>query len=43
MVAYYYGMDSNSNDWNSAMIADMNNDGKIDILDLAYIASKIID
>jgi hypothetical protein len=41
IVAYYYGKDSTSEDWDEAKIADMNGDNKIDIEDLAYIALNI--
>lgn len=43
IVAYYYGVNSESPNWNEAVIADMNNDKTIDITDLAYIALKIPD
>ena len=43
IVAYYYGKDSESEDWNEARIADMNRDGKIDISDLAFVALSIED
>ncbi|MHA7964848.1 family 43 glycosylhydrolase [Paenibacillus sp. CAU 1782] len=42
MAAYHYGKDSASTDWQDAQIADMNKDGKIDILDLSYVASKML-
>ncbi|MGO4495300.1 dockerin type I domain-containing protein [Paenibacillus sp. 2RAB27] len=42
MVAYHYGKNSNSTDWATAKIADMNNDNKIDISDLAVVASQIL-
>lgn len=41
MVAYYYGMDSSNENWASAVIADINKDGKIDIEDLSFIASRM--
>ena len=41
IVAYHYGKDSESTDWDEAKIADMNNDNLIDIADLAYIALRI--
>ena len=31
-----------SDDWLEARIADVNNDGVIDILDISYVASRII-
>ncbi len=43
IVAYYYGKDSSSEDWNNAKTADVNHDGKIDISDLAYVAIKMVD
>jgi len=41
IVAYYYGVNSESPNWDEAKIADMNGDNIIDITDLAYIALKI--
>ncbi|GIP53789.1 family 43 glycosylhydrolase [Paenibacillus vini] len=43
IVAYHYGKDSTSPDWEKAKIADLNGDQKIDITDLAYVATKITD
>ncbi|WP_185897164.1 dockerin type I domain-containing protein [Paenibacillus zeisoli] len=43
IVAYHYGKDSTGADWATVKIADMNSDNKIDITDLAYIASKILE
>lgn len=43
IVAYYYGKDSTSEDWDQAKAADMNFDGKIDVTDLAYVAIRIAD
>ncbi|MDD9265452.1 carbohydrate-binding protein [Paenibacillus sp. GCM10023248] len=43
IAAYHYGKDSNSADWETAKRADLNGDHKIDIMDIAYIASKIIE
>ena len=40
IVAYYYGKNSESADWNEAKIADMN-DNVIDISDLAFVATNI--
>ncbi|UJF36388.1 cohesin domain-containing protein [Paenibacillus hexagrammi] len=42
IVAYHYGKDSNSADWATAKIADLNRDQKIDIKDLTFAASKIL-
>ncbi|MDD9265435.1 endo-1,4-beta-xylanase [Paenibacillus sp. GCM10023248] len=41
IVAYHYGKNSISEDWAKAKVADMNDDNKIDILDLAYVATNI--
>ena len=41
IVAYFYGINSESPAWNEAKTADMNNDNIIDIADLAYIAMTI--
>lgn len=43
IVAYYYGKDSMSEDWDEAKIADVNGDNQVDISDLAYVAIKILD
>nr|WP_164819694.1 dockerin type I domain-containing protein [Paenibacillus anseongense] len=43
MVAYHYGKDSTSADWVTAKAADLNGDNKIDILDLAIVAVKILE
>ncbi|MDD9265443.1 carbohydrate-binding protein [Paenibacillus sp. GCM10023248] len=43
MVAYHYGKDSTSADWETAKAADLNGDNKIDILDLAIVAVKILE
>jgi hypothetical protein len=43
IVAYYYGKDSTSEDWDQAKAADVTRDGKIDISDLAYVAIRIVD
>ncbi|MNG14722.1 Gellan lyase precursor [compost metagenome] len=40
-VVIYYGMNSTSANWTNAKKADMNNDNKIDIWDLAYVATNI--
>ena len=40
-MAYYYGKNSESADWNEAKIADMNGDNIIDIADLAFVATNI--
>ncbi|MCY9659868.1 endo-1,4-beta-xylanase [Paenibacillus chondroitinus] len=41
IVAYHYGKNSTSTDWAKAKVADMNNDNKIDIWDLGYVATNI--
>lgn len=41
MAAYFYGIDSSSENWATAVIADINKDGKIGIEDLAFIASRM--
>ena len=41
IVAYYYGRNSDSEDWEQAKAADVNHDNKIDIFDLAYVATRI--
>ncbi len=43
IVAYYYGKDYTSEDWDQAKAADMNLDGKVDVSDLAYVAIRIVD
>lgn len=43
IVAYYYGKDSASEDWDRAKSSDMNLDDKIDVSDLAYVALRIMD
>jgi len=43
IAASHYGKDQNSVDWQTAKRADLNNDGKIDIMDLAAIAQKILN
>ena len=43
IAAYYYHADSSSENWPQAQIADVNNDGIVDIIDLAIIARSIID
>jgi len=43
IVAYYYGKDSSDENWNQIKAADFNKDGKIDIEDLAFIASRMSD
>lgn len=43
IVAYYYGEDQTSPDWDEAKISDINGNDKIDIYDLAYIALKILE
>ncbi|MBP1995380.1 cohesin domain-containing protein [Paenibacillus eucommiae] len=43
LIAAHYGKDSSSPDWQQAKKADVNGDGKIDILDLAAVAKKIVE
>lgn len=43
IAAYYYNTDSSSDNWPQAHIADVNNDGIVDILDLAIIARSIVN
>jgi GH35 family endo-1,4-beta-xylanase/uncharacterized protein YjdB/pimeloyl-ACP methyl ester carboxylesterase len=43
IAAYYYDADSSSENWAQANVADVNNDGKVDIVDLATIAISILD
>ncbi len=42
IVAYYYGADPSSENWEAAKVADINKDNKVDIEDLAFIASRIL-
>jgi hypothetical protein len=42
IVVYYDTKNEDSDDWLEARIADVNNDGVIDILDISYVASRII-
>ncbi|MDQ6422142.1 sialidase domain-containing protein [Paenibacillus sp. LHD-117] len=42
IVAAHYGKNSDSPDWNTAKIADIHRDGKIDILDLAEAAKLLL-
>jgi len=42
IVAYYFGSNTSSDNWQEAKACDFNNDGKIDILDLAFVALKIL-
>lgn len=42
IASAHYGKDAGSPDWENAKQADVNNDGKVDITDLAAIAKKII-
>jgi hypothetical protein len=43
IVAYFYGKDTSSVDWEQAKAADVTHDGKIDVSDLAYVAIRIAD
>jgi len=40
-VAYFFGSKLGDPNWNEAVIADINKDGKIDIEDLAFIANRM--
>ncbi|NLX71673.1 MAG: hypothetical protein GX024_12445, partial [Clostridiales bacterium] len=42
-VAYYYGKEFTDTEWQVAKMVDMNGDGRIDIEDLANVASNISD
>jgi regulation of enolase protein 1 (concanavalin A-like superfamily) len=41
IIAYYYGADSDDENWETAKIADINKDGRVDIEDLAFVASRL--
>lgn len=41
IVAYYYGMESGSEGWEQAVIADIDKDGRIGIVDLAFVANRM--
>ncbi|GGD56522.1 cohesin domain-containing protein [Paenibacillus nasutitermitis] len=43
IMAAHYGKDSSSPDWQQVKKADINGDDKIDILDLAAVAKKILE
>lgn len=43
IVAYYYGSNSQSPNWDKAKVADVNRDNKIDVTDLASVAIKILE
>jgi hypothetical protein len=43
IVAKHYGATSADADWTSIKLADVNQDGVIDIADLAWIATKILN
>lgn len=43
IIAYYYGCNTGSPNWDEAKAADVNNDGVIDITDLAFVALKILE
>ncbi len=43
MAAYYFNEDSSSENWAQAQVADVNNDGIVNILDLVIIAQSILD
>lgn len=43
IAAYHYGKNSTSVDWATASMADINGDNMINIIDIAYIASKILE
>jgi len=42
IAAYYYGKDSDDENWDAIKAADINKDGKIDIEDLAFIALRVL-
>mgnify|MGYP000875204601 CR=1 FL=1 len=42
IVAWYYGVREGDNEWAQAKAGDMDHDGIISIMDLSYIAGKII-
>ncbi len=42
-VSTHFWKDTNSPDWYIAKTADFNNDGRIGIEDLTYVASKILN
>ncbi|TXK77824.1 dockerin type I repeat-containing protein [Paenibacillus sp. N3.4] len=42
-VTANYGKSSSSPDWTQVKAADVNNDGQIDLIDLAVVASKILE
>ncbi|TVY00320.1 beta strand repeat-containing protein [Paenibacillus cremeus] len=41
VVAAAYGLTSSSSDWDSHKQADVNKDGKVDVIDLAFVANLI--
>ena len=43
VAAYYYNTDSSSENWAQAQAADVDNDGDVDIVDLATIARSILN
>lgn len=43
IIAYYYGCDIDSPNWDEAKAADVNNDGVIDIIDLTFVALRILE
>ena len=43
IIAYYYGANADSENWEEARIADINKDNVVDINDLAFVASRIPD
>lgn len=43
IVAYYYGTDASSENWDAAKVADVNKDNIVDIADLAFIAARMLD
>lgn len=43
IIAYYFGADPSSENWEEARIADINKDQVVDIQDLAFVASRISD
>ncbi len=43
IVAYYYGKTSEDEDWHLARVADFNGDNRVDFIDLAFVAQKMLD
>jgi predicted peptidase len=43
IIAYYYGCSTDSPNWSEAKAADVNNDGVVDIIDLTFVALRILN